>query len=272
MTENNCRCGKPTRDTNTVCEHCLDQLARALGEVPWTTEQLEISVTRQKGIDYRTVGGSKGGKKPAERPAPANWGASEARTHLHGLLVSWVRLCDADKVRHSSPDDTLPADNLIALSRWLLWRVDGLALHEAGSDAVDEITDAVAQCHRVIDRPADRWFAGPCNEEHDGVECGTDLYAKATSGDVKCRSCAAVYDVDSRRAWLLAAAEDRLASAKDLARSVSWLGATPLTADRVRQWASRGRIVAKGHDGASPLYRVGDAIDLMAASPRGGAA
>lgn len=176
-------------------------------------------------------------------------------------------------MRHSSPDDGLPADTLTALSRWLLWRVDGLALHEAGSDAVDEITDAVTKCHRIIDRPADRWFAGPCNAElEDGAECGRDLYAVAEKGNVKCTGCGAVYDIAERRTWLLAAAEDRLHDATTIARSVSWLGASPLNAARVRQWASRGRIVAKGHDGNQPLYRIGDAIDLLAASTKGASA
>ena len=32
----------------------------------------------------------------------------------------------------------LPADNLVALSRWLLWRVDGLGLHDIGPEAVAE--------------------------------------------------------------------------------------------------------------------------------------
>lgn len=261
---NECRCSKPTRDDAYVCDDCGDSLSRVLGEVPWLTEELEVTISRQKGVDYRSVGGSSGGKKASERPSPVAWGASEARTHLKALLVSWALFCSAEGVRNSSPSPDMPADNLPALSRWLMWRVDGLTLHEIGPDAVEEITSAVAHCHRLIDARPDRWYAGPCNAEGDGRECGVDLYAKSASGDVRCETCGATYDVVARRSWLLEAAEDRLADAATIARSVSWLGALPLNATRVRKWAERGRIVAKAHDGDRPLYRIGDAIDLLA--------
>ena len=58
--------------------------------------------------------------------------------------------------------------------------------------------------------------------------------------------------------------DQHVSTATELARAVSWLGADYLTTDRVRQWASRGRLVTRGHslDG-HPMYRVGDAIDLL---------
>ena len=87
---NECRCGRPTRDAAYVCDYCADQLARALGDVPWLANELEVTITRQKGVDYRRVGGGSGGKKANERPLPPVWGASEARTHLKALLVSWA--------------------------------------------------------------------------------------------------------------------------------------------------------------------------------------
>jgi hypothetical protein len=72
------------------------------------------------------------------------------------VLVSWVRFCAEERVRNSSPHRGLPDDTLTEISKWLLWRVDGLALLDIGPEAVDEITAAVAACHRLIDRPADR--------------------------------------------------------------------------------------------------------------------
>jgi hypothetical protein len=279
-----CRCGKTTKDAAYVCEDCGDKLARALGEVPWVTDELEVTVTRQKGVDYRSVGGSSGGKKPSERPSPVVWSASDARSDLKALLVAWVRFCHDERVRNQQPPPIagptcqtcdhrtcdrisrgdLPADNVPAMSRWLMWRVDGLLLHEIGPDAVEEITDAIAKCKRLIDVRPDKWYAGPCNAETNDIECGVDLYAKAASGDVTCSTCAATYDVAARRTWLLGAAQERLADAATLARSVSWLGSKPLNAARVRKWAERGRIVAMEHEGTKPLYRIGDAIDLLA--------
>lgn len=249
-----CRCGKPTRDRAYVCDDCTDLFARALGDVPWIDEQTTITITRQRAIP------TEGGARTFEKPLPWHDHAAEARRTLHGLLATWCRFCEEEQVRHSSPLDGLPVDTLPAMSAWLLWRLDGLALRDIGPEAVDEITDAVAACHRVIDRRPDRWYAGPCVTE----DCTADLYAKRRDGYVDCRDCGATYDVAARRVWLLAEAEDRLAPAVEVARAVSWLGAAPLTADRVRKWAQRERIVAKGHDGHRPLYRIGDAIDLLA--------
>lgn len=256
-----CRCGKPTRDHAFVCDDCADLFARALGDVPWIDEQTDVTITRQRAIP--TEGGSRG----SETPLPWHDKAAEVRRNLHGLLAMWCRFCEEEEIRHSSPANGLPADTLPAMSAWLLWRIDGLTLRDIGPEAVDEITNAVADCHRIIDRRPDRWYAGPCATE----DCAADLYAKSRTGAVECRECGATYDVAARREWLLAEAEDRLAPASEVARAVSWLGAAPLTAARVRKWAERERIAVKGHDGHRPLYRVGDAIDLLAAdTPQAG--
>jgi len=256
---NECRCGRPTRDDASFCETCADNLVRVLGDVPWMDDELEVTITRQRGLP--TEGSSAG----VETPLPWHEKASDARRNLHGLLATWCRFCEEEGVRNSSPSFGLPEDNLPAMSRWLLWRVDGLSLLDIGPEAVDEITNAFAECERLIDRRPDRWYAGPCVAETiEGDPCGADLYAKRVTGVVECRNCGAGYDVAERRAWLLAEAEDRLADASTVARAVSWLGAEPLTPARVWKWAERKLIVAKGHDGRRPLYRIGDAIDLLA--------
>lgn len=237
-----CRCGRPTRDEAYVCEDCGDLLARALGEIPWLDEQLDISVTGQKGVDYRRTGGSKGGKKATERPSPVSWGPSEARAHLRSLLVSWARFCDEEGVRHQSVTNDLPDDNLIAMSRWMLNRVDGLMLHDIGSEAVDEITSAVAHCHRVVDRPAERQYLGAC----DQCETGR-LYSRDGSRWARCDTCAVSADGDTIRTRLLAELDDRLCTASEIARLSTYLG---LKADRdtvrkrINQWHSRGLLDA----------------------------
>lgn len=251
-----CTCGKPTRDAAYFCESCGDDMAKALGDAGWLDDELEVTITGQRGIP------TEGGPANAERGLPWHEAASNARRALRNTLVGWVRICDEEAVRHREPTNDLPADTIAAISRWLLWRVDGLAFIEAGPEAVREIVAVVEVGMRMIDTRPERWYAGPCNE------CGTDLYAKARMGDVECSSCGLVYDVRARREWLLAEAEDRLADASTVARAVSWLGSQPLTPSRVWKWAERGRIVARGHDGRSPLYRIGDAIDLLAAETR----
>lgn len=263
---NDCRCGKPTRDQAFVCDHCLDQLNQALAETPWLNRELNTTLTGQTGVDYRRGGGS----RTAEHRLPIHLAASQAQSHLRATLVAWTRFCHDENVRHQSPNSDLPADTVPAMSRYLMWRVDGLGLLDIGPDAVDEITKAVRDGKRVVDRPADKWYVGPCEA------CGSGMYATPGTATIKCRAplgedfCGHLHDVASRRAALLVEAEDRLASAHNVARAVSWLGATPLTAARVRKWAERDRIFAKGHDGRSPLYRIGDAIDLLASETKVG--
>lgn len=262
MSANECRCGKPTRDNAYSCDDCGDLLARALGEVPWLDEQLEVTITRQQGIDYRRLGGGKGGKKDAERPLPGNWTASEARTHLRALLVSWARLCHEEGVRSSDPRLGLPDDNLLAIGRWLLWRVDGLLMHEAGSEAVDEITGAVASCHRLIDRPADRQYLGDCGEQ----ECSGSLWARAGGEVATCDSCHTPTKAADLRGRLLSELDDRLCTAAEIAELSTYLG-LKANRDTVRKYveylARKGRIEKHAAFSVAAVYRFGEVYDLL---------
>lgn len=261
-----CRCGRPARDTAWACDNCGDELARALGEVPWLDDELETTITRQQGIDYRRLGGSKGGKRDNERPLPGNWTASEARTHLRALLVLWTRLCHEEGVRSSDPSDGLPADNLSAISRWLLWRVDGLLLHEAGSDAVDEITSAVAHCHRLIDKHPERQYLGPC------AACGNGrLYARPNSAHAICDQCDTTLDAAAVRTRLLGELDDRLCTAAEIAQLSTYLGlkaGRDQVRTRINQWHKRGRISSESMFD-EPAFRFGTVYAMLVASEYG---
>lgn len=258
-----CRCGRPTRDDAYVCETCGDLLARALGDVPWLAGELEVTITKQKGVDYRKVGGGKGGKKANERPLPASWGASEARGHLKALLVSWALFCSAESIRHRESSNDLPADDLVALSRWLIWRVDGLMLHDIGTEAVDEITSAVAHCHRLIDRPADRQYLGTCPTCMSGK-----LYGKAGSQWANCEECQTTHDAEAIRVRLLAELDDRLCTAAEIAKLSTYLG---LKADReqvrkrINQWHRRGLLVEHPSIADEMTFRFGEVYSRLAA-------
>lgn len=264
MSHRECRCGRPLYDNDTACETCQDRLSRALGEVPVLEVELETTITKQ-----RAAASNGGGGASRETPLPLDLGASLARDTLRGLLVSWTRLCDEDGVRSNDYRGGLPDDTLTAMSRWLLWRVHGLALHEAGPDAIDEISDAVAGCWRAIDRPADRYPLGACNatEERDDdegeVECGAELLARRGQHTTSCPRCHAQYDVAERRAWLLGQAEEQEVDAATISRVVSWLGPGHLPPGTVRSWIHRGQLLAARHQDGRPVYRVKDALDLL---------
>lgn len=263
---NECRvstCDRPAGDAFN-CRHCGDALTQVLNETPWLVDELNIVITKQ--ARYGSGGGSKTVGKT--QPLPLDIRASDALTAYVGLLGSWVRMfCE------EQPAWKMPKGDPASLARWLVVRVNDIRHHGAGNDCISELCAAFAAGRYAVDRPADRWYAGPCNADLEDAAmgtalCGVDLYAKAGARTVTCRNCDAEYDVKARRDWLIAAAEDQLADATTIARAVSWLGAEPLTPERVWQWAKRGRITAKGHAGTKPLYRVGDAIDLLSGSAR----
>lgn len=257
MSANICRCGRPTKDAAYVCEECADLLARSLGDVPWLDEQLEVTVTRSSGIDYRTLGSA----KATETPSPVHWAASEARAHLKALLVSWTLFCAAESVRSSDPHTGLPDDNLTALSRWMLWRVDGLALHDIGPEAVDEITDAVQTCHRLIDRHPERQYLGSC----DACDAGR-IYGRPGGKWATCDSCDAGVDAEAVRAKVLASLDDRLCTAAEIARLSTYLG---LKADReqvrkrINQWHKRELIDSHAAFSDDPAFRFGDIYAML---------
>lgn len=258
---NTCKCTRPTRDAAYACDHCGDDMARALGDVAWLDEQLEVTITRQQGIDYRRKG-SGGARKDSERPLPGNWTASEARSHLKALLVSWALFCEAESIRSGDPSEGLPADNIVALSRWLLWRVDGLLLHDIAAEAVEEITSAVAHCHRLIDRAPDRQYLGDCHE----MDCGGRLYARAGGEMARCDSCGTTTKADDIRKRLLAELDDRLCTAREIAELSTYLG-LKAGREQVRKYVeylSRKDRIAK-HPAFSDqaVYRFGEVYDHL---------
>jgi hypothetical protein len=177
---------------------------------------------------------------------------------VQNTITTWVRV-----VHDHWPSRPLPIDRVPACCQWLLWYPSLIRCADFGPEILDELTHLELQLRGFVDRPADKWYAGRCDQ------CERDLYAKTGATTVTCRECDLEYDVEARRAWLLKAAEDYLVNATDLARAVSWLGGEPLTAQRVWQWAKRGRIAVKGHEMTGgrllPMYRLGDALDLLAA-------
>jgi hypothetical protein len=245
-----CGCGRPTGTDRFLCGDCSDHYAQALGSVPGLVDDLEVTLAKQaRFTDTALV--------PVHNTGlPYDQAASDSLHRLRAELVSLVRLCVDDRVRSSDYRDRWPADTPASMSRWLLWRVDGVAVMDWAADAM-VLVEVVAQALLIVDRPPDLAYAGPC-------DCGRDLYVDPGHALVQCDHCGAGWDLAARRTWLLEAVRDRLATATEISRALSSLD-VPVTPETIRSWKHRGRITTKGHDvSGSPLYRVGDAVDLLA--------
>lgn len=103
-----CACGRPVHNQDVICRHCSAELLKVLAETPWLVDELNTTITRQKAAT------TDGGSRSADTPLPWHERAADALATLHGLLVSWVRLCHEEHLR----DADLPADDTKVLQRW----------------------------------------------------------------------------------------------------------------------------------------------------------
>jgi hypothetical protein len=158
------------------------------------------------------------------------------------------------------PEPTLPE-----LALYLARNMDRLRQHEAAADICREVTAAVRHATRVIDRPPQRVYAGPC-------DCGRDLLTKPGRTLVSCPACGATYDIQARVEWMRSELHDYLVTATEAADE--WLPAIGIrvASGTIRVWASRHRLERwpgiprfPGDLDAPPRYRVGDIAALALA-------
>ncbi|HET7386987.1 MAG TPA: hypothetical protein VFJ19_10030 [Nocardioidaceae bacterium] len=222
--------------------------------MPWLAEQLEVTITRQRAKVPGANGTGDG--------VPWHEKASDVLNALRNELVTTIRICDDDHVRHSSPSNEWPADDPPAMSRWLLWRVDGLTFHASVTETLRTLLRIEDNALRVIDRSAERKFLGWCTVCNIGA-----VYACGDAATGRCveRDCRTEYDTETARATLEKALDDRLCTASELARLSTYLG-IPAGREQVRksinQWHRRGRIA--GHGNEEPRFRYGQVRVLLA--------
>lgn len=242
-------CTKTRRDNHYLCEDCATQLYNTLGDIPWHLDELATSIARTSGIDYRT----KGGTPSATRPLPYNPAAGDAARNLTNALKKWVAFCRHAAVPHQGPADE-PGDEMTPaeMSRWLMWRVDGLALHPRSTAALDDITRAVGKATFAIDRPEDKEFYGPC------AGCGRDLYGKPKSVEITCL-CGYQSDTAELNKWMSAQIMGRLVTATEAAGLLSRFG-LQTSVQTVQRWGTEKRIETKGHRDRAALYLFDDLL------------
>lgn len=262
-----CRCGRPTRDKAFVCETCQHALEKALGDIRWLDEELETTMTRQKSATID------GGSPSAERGLPWHDKAADARRTLHSLLVLWVRFCGEEGVRGAPARQ--PRDTLGSLSAWLLNVTHGLTLLDIGSDAVDEITDAVAEAERIVFwKRKSRDYLGTCGQvvkDDDGevisLSCPGEVYAEEGDQIGTCDDCGQGVTVVIRKADLNQQLDDRLFTAAEIARLATFLGLKQpreKVRTKVLYWHRREIIKQKMTDDKDhPMFRYGDVKALL---------
>jgi hypothetical protein len=128
---------------------------------------------------------------------------------------------------------------------------------------LDELQNTAEQLRRMVDRPRDREYIGRCDE------CNENLYRGPDANKAKCRHCLTEYtDADVRRLNVMDDLGGHLLTAAEIELAFTEIGNTPLTAARVRKWAQRERLTAKGsatvRGREHPTYLVADVAALLA--------
>lgn len=314
-----CRCGRPTTGAY-LCDHCaFSTLAIALANIAAYHDDLDTMRARTRAVRYDLPRG-KGGTKELPLVVDARFadtgnrpdgdrrlGQGTALDHdTRNTITTWVRvaaddwppltpaLCDDALCRRCNPlaaEARLrrpPVDGIASCCAYLVRMLRHIAGAPWGPQLYDELLDLERRLHRFVDNPPERWYAGPCTVGQSDLGwaalCGAELYAVMDHDDVTCRECGWTYSLTDRRAWLLAAAEDRWETAADLARAIAVLAehgkGESYLAGRIRDWASpraatlarparparltaRDTVTVKGR--LRPRYRLGDVLDLLAA-------
>ncbi|HLU76130.1 MAG TPA: hypothetical protein VKZ82_28390 [Nonomuraea sp.] len=262
MTGTECQlCGRPSGDDAYVCTGCAGAAADALRQVAGErglAYDLDIAIARL-GTRPTTHGG--GRTKASEAPMPIDVRASDAREHLKGVLVGWVRVAAEDGVRAA-----LPADDLAAIAAWLV-PLCGWARHAPyGAELVDEVLDAVADARRAVDTPPDRIGVGRC------PNCHAPVYAPAGAAWGWCRTddCDGAVSVEAWQGYLRDLAWGHEAGASELAAFCRTHLGVKITPGTIRSWASRGHLHRTNPGDGVPRYRFADVARLAAEGPRAG--
>lgn len=243
-----------------VCHHCTGRLRALLTDLPDTMAALDGALARQ--LRFTRQHGSRSTTTPLPY-APAAADAMYVARATTLKLADWV----AGVRGHPTPQ------TWASIARYLIDALGWITAHPDGPGVVDELTAALTNARRTIDRPADRAFLGTCGAliEHDTapIDCPEQLYAPTTATTFDCPRCGTTWQVRDRQDAMFEQIRDLLLPAADLARAITGLS-RQVTFDQIRQWKRRGHLTPaldengnpRANPQGRPLYRVGDVLDL----------
>lgn len=291
MSDKTCQCGQPTSGAK-MCPRCIKTLEVSIANVGAHHGDLDTLRRRQTRYGDGHGKGSIGKSQPLpvdQRFTDRTGDGSRLDMETRNTVSTWCRIVMDEDPRivgpycahaclHTSCATTFrrryPRDTVQSMCAYLLRQLRHVTSAEWVEEILDEFTDLERRLSRMVDRPADRWYAGKCGAEHDGEVCEADLYARADKGDVECRTCGETHKVDERRTYLLREAREVLVTATEAAGAlIAWTeydGSLQKLIDRIAKWRDRGLLITHGQMPVKgqprDLYRLGDIeTRLMAA-------
>ncbi|WP_169812917.1 hypothetical protein, partial [Nocardia niwae] len=163
------------------------------------------------------------------------------------------------------------------LAVWLASHPHGLRELDAAEAAHHDIVGAVNRLRHMVDRPADRRYLGRCPVRvDDGGTCAANLWAEPDAAWVRCANCRQQQQVAHLEDQATASAREMLCTMPELLHACAAIG-SPIARRTGYRWAAEGRLTRRAwlirsragvritdlhEDGAVPVYRVGDALEL----------
>jgi hypothetical protein len=272
--------GKCVRCTATsgdlaLCNGCTVALRMELGDVagilpdahgkghtlPSLPEDLHTSLSRQDQLADPNAPHHGGGDTPLVfRPH-----IGEAVWVLHQVLGTWAREIGFDPTGRSPR----------ALARWLLVNLDRVQKSPDAAELADEVTDAIHQARRAIDRQDDdRIYLGPCGNQvinnsayatRPPVTCEEELYGVPWLDRAQCLACGAEYRITDRREWLTARVSHYSGTAPEIAGFLTLTGVR-CTPSMIRGYAYRhpDELPAVwANTRRHPEYLISDVLDAL---------
>lgn len=250
-------CRRPSPDAH-LCSSCTHALDIALANIAaYCTETLLVLARQTRYTD--------GNGHSSDHRSPIDPNAHYTLWDVRNTLVAWVRHVMEERGEAVGyPVTTMPA-----MCLWLTKHIEWLRHRPEADEAWDELVHCEARMLRLIDRPLDKVYAGPCDCEQfitDPAERRRELFGLyATPGAivVTCRRCKTSYDVKDRRAWLLAAVDDVLATKREIAEALPNLAGVHITEKSLDHYVRRGRLAVRAvTSSGDDLLRIGDVLDL----------
>lgn len=231
----------------------LRTLLSWLRDLPWLIAELEVVTTRQSRY------GSRSERPSADTPVVFNPASSKLAFEMRDVLWSWVQLVgEVRQIPLPHPSTRGAVDSAV----WLREHVMDLAQVEPARDAYEEVRDLHRRGYRMVDRPEEQEFVGPCQSDVPGVECD-GVYARRGADTKNCAACAVCVDVPSVMAATHATLADRLYSERELVQALKVVLRRTVPRQTVRSWIAGGKLEAK-----AGRFELGPAIELAERSRR----
>ncbi len=239
-----------------LCHDDTTRLERELGDVAAIVAELDVTLSKQARIGNARPSGL------ARERTPINVGAMTVADDLQNTLTTWARDISGDPLWLTRTVDQRSTARHAAFV--LMNYIDSIRRHPAVVELFDEVTDAIGQARRAVDRPADREYLSQCmvetpDDEGRMVTCLAELYARKGASTVTCKVCGITHEVVERRVAMLERARDMLFTVREAAQMLGEVGGIRVTEASIRGYIHRGRIGY--HTGT--LIRLGDLLAVV---------